>query len=233
MWNVLPTPPGFPDNETTLDLSAEEAAWLKERILSGSRGTLFEQLLLTDVELFDSPGPWTVPTDQPEIRRTLGHAQRFSGAMHGAALTYNLALAQHYEAAGHTRVEEPLDLYREKVDSYHRGNEPLIDELAAWDLTDMWALVATANPRVHKSTISFVENWVALIAQGQRLDSDKAITLVCARERLQKRGQSRLENRKLLENWSGRSGTRPFDYRWGNVIQTVTDIRSGLAGASS
>jgi hypothetical protein len=231
MWNVLPVPDGFPDADPRLDLSAEEAAWLKERMIGGSRGSLLEQLLLGDFDGFAGPGPWDVASDDPDIRQTLDHARRFSATLNAAALTYNLAIAERYEAAGHRRQEDPILTYRELIERWHQENGELVRQLPEWDFADMWSRVAVANPNVRPGTVAFVEAWVALLSGGGRADDEAAIRMIATRERLQKRNQSRLENPRLLENWSGGSGTGPFNYRWSNVAVLVTDIRQGLSDA--
>lgn len=234
MWRVLQAPEGFPDSADTLDLSPEEASWAKERMLSGSQGTLMEVLLLAGrKDWLEVPAPWDVPVDDGDLRQLMLHARLFSLTMHGAALAYNLALAHRYEAAGLDRVTDPVTDFGNQIDDWLEKLVPDRELLAAWNLPDMWERVRLRNPNIGWGTQSFVESWVDLVVSGVRPDDASALTLVGNRERQQKGPQSRLVNDKLLRLWSGASGTRPLLYRWGNVTRLLTDVVEGLNRASA
>jgi hypothetical protein len=114
-------PKGFPDTvEGGFALPYAEASWLRERILATCGGTLLTHLL-TSAEPPQADTPWADPACRAaaeDIAEALRHAELFSLAMHGAALVYNLLLAEAYEAAGYTAADVSAADYA--------------DELAAW-----------------------------------------------------------------------------------------------------
>lgn len=234
MWRVPPAPAEFPDGEDSLDLSSDEAAWVKERILSGSPGSLLEVLLLAGRrDWLALPAPWDVPVQDPDLQALLHHARLFSRCIHGAALTYNLAIARRYEQAGLDRVPDPVGTYEARIDDWLNAIEPDRAAISGWQLPDLWSRVRTRNPNIGWAVRDFVETWRDLIVAGTRPDDDAAVKLVGAREKRQKGPQSRLVNERLLRTWSGESGVRPLLYRWDNVARIVTDVIEGLAGAAA
>ncbi|GAA1740500.1 DUF6361 family protein [Isoptericola hypogeus] len=235
---IPPPPPGFP---TTLDggltLTSDEARWLRERMIEASRGTLLEHLLQSDRPPDEVAAPWEdrVSLRAPAApRHLLDRAHGFSLVMNGAALLYNLLVAERYVAAGYTRVEDPVarfeDAYADWLDDAHAHG----DLLRQWDGGEFWDLVASA--RVSARTREFVTTWTTAVRDGTAADAahdpgHRLRGLVAQRERTTKRGQSRLENTKMLGVWSGASGTGRLTYRWAQVRRLVTDVHEGLARA--
>jgi hypothetical protein len=68
---------------------------------------------------------------------------------------------------------------------------------------------------------------VALGAQGLA-DRDSARALVRAREGQLKGPRSRFVNRRALDQWGGKSGVRPLDYRWATVRVLLDDLHDAL-----
>jgi hypothetical protein len=106
----LPKPPeGFPER-LDFALTPEEASFLRDRLVETHGDSLLAHLALhcTPVEVdfpWEHPDRATFPATHGEL---LMHAQRFSRAMHGAAILYNLLLAH---LAGQ---EELHDEHRER-----------------------------------------------------------------------------------------------------------------------
>jgi len=233
-WNALPVPPDFPVSATTLDLSPEEASWVRERMLSGSEGSLLSVLLQADHDdWLQLPAPWDVPVVDTGLSRLLGDARLFSLVTEGAALSYNLAVARKYESLGFTQVEEPVQRYVQAIESWVEALEPARGALKTWDRSEFWAAALLQNPRIGWGTRLFIDSWVEQLNAGTRPDDTAALTLVSQREKAQKRSQSRLVNDKLLRAWSGAAGTARLTYRWGNVTRLLTDVHEGLHRASS
>lgn len=232
-----PEPQGFPDTvESAFDLSNAEASWLSERILDAAPDTLLAHLLSEPGPPdADSATPWVdlVCSRAPEpVRTVLRHGQLFSLAMHGAALLYNLLVSEHYEEAGYTQVEHPVDDYRELLAEWHVECERHAHQLATWDRAGFWDCVRTANVRIGGGTTLFVDRWLDATAGGRTATAatdEDLRSLISTREQVQKRRQSRLSNERLLRTWSGRSGTDPLTYRWPRAHRIVTDIHEGLA----
>ena len=96
-WHAaIPSPAdGFPKT-ASLALTSAEAEYLRERIRLSTPSS-FLALLLKPGYLPDVEYPWLHPRladFSPELREQLHHAQCFAEAMHGAALLYNLMLAE-------------------------------------------------------------------------------------------------------------------------------------------
>lgn len=236
-WNrtLPPVPKGFPESvDGGFKLTSAEASWLKERIVTTSEGTLLAHLLEADELLGDgAKTPWFAAPDFDEP--VLHHARMFSTAMQGAALLYNLIIAERYAAAGlEGDDEDSVTTYRDWLAEWHedlRANEAKL--LSVWDVDEMWTIVRKANPNVRDATRDFVTTWVAGLraSKGPAGDGDLR-NLVEEREK-RKGAQSRLKNEKMLAAWSGASGTGQLTYRWGTVKTMVNDIIRGLDNARS
>lgn len=238
-WSpTLPPPPaGFPDEvENGLDLLPDEADWLRERILSATAGTLLAHLL-TQTESPDptSDLPWLDPTcasAQGEPAVILRHASLFSTAIHGAALVYNLLIAERYEDAGLTSISDPVQAYETRLAEWAEDCREMRVLFTTWDRADLWSRVLGVNPRVSSSTRLFVDRWLDGVVSGTALDDPSSLalrSLVSARERQLKGPQSRLVNDRLLRTWSGGSGSARLNFRWNNVRRIVTDIQEGVS----
>jgi hypothetical protein len=117
MWN--PTLPAIPDGfphyiPGGLDLDRGEAEWLRDRTVDGAPETLLARVLAGGRHPSeDSWAPWADPASAhaiPDVTTSLRHAELFSLATHGAALVYNLLIAERYEANTLTRVTTPVDM---------------------------------------------------------------------------------------------------------------------------
>ena len=232
-----PVPDSFPDVvERGLDLDRAEAAWLHDRLLEGCQGSLLEHLLSPghrpDEE---STAPWDDGSTRdagPDVVEQLHHAELFSLAMHGAALLYNLLVAERYEQAGLTRLLDPVDSYREKIAEW--AQEVVADsQLRSWDRQAMWDLVIERNGRVaaNLGVRTFVDGWLDVVQAGDATSAASRTDLrdlVRLRERQVKKAQSRLVNDKLLRDWSGSSGGSRLTYRWRQVKRLLIDIHNGI-----
>lgn len=231
-----PAPQGFPGEvEDGFRLSGAEAAWLRERILTAVPDTLLAHLVSDGhAPDPDSPAPWAdaacLRAPDP-ARPWLEHARLFSLAMHGAALLYNLLIGERYEAAGYDRVTEPTAVYRERITDWAKDCAATASQLSRWDRDELWTLVLSVNPRVGMSTRLFVDAWLNAVCTGRTADvadNESLRALVAARERQQKKAQSRLVNDRLLRTWSGASGSATLTFRWPQVRRIIVDIHEGL-----
>ena len=227
----LPEPPsGFPKANVDVALRRQDAEYLRERIQARHPESLLAVLAgranRADLE---ASRPWELalhPEASPVLRDQLRDAQCFAVCMQGAALVYNLMLAelrQHKE-------------WKEK----HRGNlEDWADEVDAlgpglgnWKPDGVWRAVRTQRRPLGSPTQTFVERWVEILKRdGPRTvaDSTNARSLVRDREVQLKRSRARLTNPRRLELWSGASGTWLMGYRWGSAKRILKDIFDGLA----
>lgn len=236
-WDAgLPEPPaGFPrEMPTGFALSAEEASWLAGRITVSTDGTALAYLLERGVSIpRDAATPWDfIPPSEFE---ELQHARWFSTSMSGAALLYNLLIAERYEANPDlARVEEPVAHYRSALKDWYRTDiKPHTRELGAWDVRRMWELLHAQGLNPSPGTRLFVDTWISAIREGRAVDAagDDGLRILIRNRESRKGSQSRLRNDKLLAMWSGGSGVGELTYRWGTVREIVNDVLRGLSRA--
>ncbi len=225
----LPEPPeDFPD-EASLTLRADDAVYLRERIISTCPGTLLA-FLAERAEPWDyADFAWfhDFSSDFPrDISEGLRHARLFSEVMHGAAWLYNVMLAG---------ARDRDDWLEDHEAAYHAWADEMgtrAPGLAAWDLASFWARVSAFGARITPSTRHFVTEWIALVrsahSPSQLLRNRDAQQLIRNRERQLKKNQARLGSRRHLELWGGKSGTQQLDFRWNVTQQLLLEIVGSL-----
>ncbi len=173
--------------------------------------------------------PWLRPdVDRlpPRIATILEHARCFSETTHGAALLYNLMLAEKSERS------DLIDEYRSRIEGWASEADDRAAQQARWDLREFWDLVYEQQERIPVLTRRFVDQWLdlALADTGPRavVESPKARRLIETREHQLKGGRARLVSQRALEGWSEAAGTRRLEYRWTVVQQIVLDIVRSL-----
>jgi hypothetical protein len=244
----IPDPPSdlFRFKTATFDLTREEAEWLCERIISSdppgqpaSLLTAYIRDLRRGEGLVTADAIWeaALPTGTPpSIASLVQHAEQFSCAARGAALLYNLMLAEDrlemdLEATDGTSIEN----YRIRLDEWTAEASRI--RLSQWaaEIDDFWHCVIDNRVRIPLATRLFLDGWAHLLAEGPRrvATSADARTLIRTREIQQKRGQARLANKKRLREWTGDAGTRALVFRWPQVERMLSDIADGLNNAPS
>ncbi len=239
----IPDPPPdlFKLKTATFDLTRAEAEWLCERVISSDRPDQPVSLLTAYIRdlrcgkaLVTADAMWdaALPTDTPaSIADLVQHGQRFSCAVQGAALFYNLILAEErldtdLEPTDGTSV----DNYRLRLDEW-TANATRVG-LAAWAsrIDDFWQCILVSGVRVPRETRDFLDSWARFLADEPRriATSRDARDLIRGREIQHKRGQARLANKKRLREWTGNAGTRPLVFRWPQVQRMLSDIADGL-----
>ena len=231
-----PSTPSAPDDFFDYEicnftLTQDEATWLAERIVDAVPDSLLQFLVMRGKRQSSSAQyawdePEAVAAEGP-VRDALDEARRFAVAMHGAALLYNLLLAERAEELRLSRHERRRDEYKSRLDEWQKDFQAI--NPGAWDLNGLWALIAAQGRPAALPTRSFVYEWVDLArASGGRLaDDDKARELIRNRERVQKRGQARLINERLMLQWGGASGSGRLNFRWPVVRRILNEIVDG------
>ncbi|MGE0441438.1 MAG: DUF6361 family protein [Gemmatimonadales bacterium] len=232
VWHAsLPKPPsGFRKEPLSFALTVEEAEYLHERIMTKCRGSLLAHLVDQCRPAPDAPMVWAHPQSggfPAVLKEQLAHAMNFSLAMHGAALLYNLMLA---EAKGDQ--EDLVAGYRSDLDAWLAELEAANATLHRWNRLEFWATVMRAGGRVTQPTRWFVDAWLDL-ALGPNSAEDtngrQARRLVADRELRLKGRLARLHNPMALKQWRGASGLTRMSYRWDPQMRQVTgDIQRGL-----
>lgn len=227
-WNAeLPSPPPDFPAAASFDLRREEADFLRGRIADACRGSLLAHAATSDERPdLQQPEPWLAFRTLPaELASLLALARKFALLVQGAALAYNMALAQQL-----TGREELLARLEHALEEWAAQAEPL--HAAAPSLDELWAFCerrATVTPR----TREFLELWAALLRGGgyaTAARTSEALHLVERRERLLKGSRSRFGNARALELWGGQAGTGLLNYRWRTVQQFLADLYHGLDG---
>lgn len=226
-----------------LELSAEEAAWLQERIVLSVPESLLGTLARSvDPDIvYETATPWdalrsrAIPAQQ---RILLDHAELFSRTMHGAAWLYNVLLAEAFAKHKFTPAfgEVGVAHYRKKFDEWATEMALLRPQVRRWDLRAFWRAVGPASSRIGWPTKQFVEHWIRAVQDGSALDAmddDGLRGLVHQRESAKKGPLAMLGNSRRLARWTGSSGTTLLTYRWPNVTRVLADIREGLDRAGT
>jgi hypothetical protein len=239
----IPDPPtGFYNfSSADFDLTRPEAEWLSERIISSDRSAQHESLLTSFVKDIRRGNPleaaeavWDVtlpPDTSPTIATLVEHAERFSCAAHGAALLYNLELAEARDNAGRDETDATSrDNYKAMLDQWSADARRV--RLVDWAtrIDGFWDCLLDHGARIPPQTRRFVDEWAQFLATDATSIASSAVarSLVREREMEHKRGQARLANRKRLDDWTGYAGTTPLTYRWAQVQRMLTDIAGGL-----
>lgn len=236
-----PPPDFFRFEAETFDLTRDEGEWLCECIISSDRSETQSSLLSAYVRNLRRghapPAVETVweaalPADTAApIVRLVHHAERFSCAAHGAALLYNLMLAEERSVSVEPTDATAAGTYRTRLEQWTADATRV--RLAAWaeDMNGFWDSVLGNAVHIPDATRQFVNAWASILIRGTGdiTSSSVARDLLRSREFQHKRGQARLANRKRLDEWSGFAGTTPLAYRWGQVQRMLTDIAAGLS----
>ena len=236
IWTTQPTwhprlpkaPPHFPE-ETSFDLSRNEASFLRDQITARCPGSLLAWLAAEGEEptgpFWDEPAVERAPDS---IRTTVELARRFSLHLEGAPLIYNLLLAEErHRRQGQDEDTEQIESYRGLLAEWAAAE----DAEAPFNPMDLWSFLAGRGGRSIGPQRRFVEGWnrrltdVGAVAVA---DDQQVRELVRNREMALKTGRSRFSNEGRLLDWKGQSGVGRLDFRWFRVRQLLADLHRGL-----
>lgn len=235
-WSpTMPSPPaGFPSSvHGGFTLTADEAGWLRDRILDAVPGSLLAHLMVHTPDV-DSDAPWTdaaALSAGGDAKDLLDHARCFSAMIHGAQLLYNTMLAEQYESAGFDRLPPSAEAYRDRFARWAQTVDGAVGP-ADWDVDALLARVGTIRGRpLHPRTTQFAREWTETVRSardGMSVDDAAARAIIHRRERQTKGAQARLNNPRRLQTWGGASAARALTFRWPNVHRLASDIHDGL-----
>ena len=236
IWHphIPDAPDGFPETANFV-LRGEEVEYLQDRIRAQGRGSLLAHLIDEGAGAPRVEFPWLHPACAelpPRLRDVLGHARNFAEVHHGAALLYNLMLAEKFP------MPERVEQYREMLAGWAALVSERNEVLRGWDREKFWDLVQRENGRpIPPAHRRFVDHWFELLQSasqpGALVESENARQLIKERERALKRGRARLAHREYLERWNGTSGAGLLNYRWPTVQTIVSDILDGAGAEAS
>ena len=221
-----PAPPDFPE-QATFRLTREEAEFFRDCLLGPACRDSLLAHLAWHCEPVDVDYPWEHPhlsTFPERHREQLEHARLFARTMHGAAILYNLLLA---EAAAN---EERAAAFTDEFRAWSMDLEAERRRVQEWDMQAFWATARHPSHNMTPWAREFVESWVQLwLDHGAYLTKqDDARRLIRNREMRLKGPRSRFLNRRALEQWGGAAGLTPMSFRWSNVKTFLFDLAEGL-----
>ena len=243
-WDLpIAAPPGFPNQlDGGLDLTDEEAQFLRERIMVTCPGTYLAYLLADGlhVDADDAVFPWNhlaLDSAPQRLREIVEHARLFSLAINGATLIYNLLVAEKYDAVS-AEDESVAATYRDSLSDWADEVERNRTQLTSWDIDAFWQVVldGRGGRPVGPASRIFVDQWLAnvrAIDAQMLIETEPTRAMISERERKNKGENSRLNNDRQIRNWGGASGAGRLTYRWFIVQRMLTDIREGLSRADS
>ena len=232
LWHqgIPPSPIDLFKN-ATLKLTADEANYLRARIVESHPQSLFAFFLLEEQKALNTDFFWRHPlieSTSASLKDQISHARLFSETTHGAMLLYNLMLSEAKESP------ERIDDYRDKIEKWASALSPFWAEVKTWcrDTDSFWKSTALSSEKIPPRTKTFVDQWCGILAEaskpGEIADSVKARTIIRFREHQLKKNRARLHNSDALMRWSGASGTAQLNFRWRISKSHLSDIYNGL-----
>ena len=228
----IPAAPSKFPSQVSLTLTRTEATYLRERILSNAPRTMLA-FMVDHGELSEhTEFPWQhhqLSQFPRYLRDQLEHAQNFSEVIHGAALLYNLMLAEA------KRDGEWQEVYTERLQAWAKNIAARRLQLTSWNRNTFWEIIDSGNQRVPYLTRTFVNHWIELVLSREKPTSVSGNTsarqLIQERERQLKKALARLTNQRSLELWNGEAGANQLNYRWPGTQIIISDVLEALSNA--
>ena len=215
---------------TNFELTGQEAGYLRDRIMESCDGSLYAWVLRNHAEPADGllwEQPWI--EEVPEaLQHAIELARRFSMLTHGAAILYNLMLAE---------LENSDRLVEDRVSDLEKWQLQAAME-PTWASPQFWTVVRRNAPRLNPSTQAFVDAWCTSAPGSVGVAADRKLRdLILRREVSLKGARAKLVNPKARQDWRGDSsfGMGLLEYNWSNARRIIQDIQKGLGsdGAQS
>lgn len=157
----LPAPPEDFPGTVNFALSREEAEFIRDRIQVACPNSLLS-LLALHCDPADTQAPWEHPDYgrfSKQHKELLIHARLFSEVMHGAALVYNIQLAEKFlESQKSERIEIALDSHKRNFDAWTASFPS--EEIRTWSVNRLWELTMDHGHNITNQTRSFVQQWI-------------------------------------------------------------------------
>jgi len=222
----LPKPPHDLMNKASLNLTAEEAVYLRDQVLNRHPDSLLAAFIRKGKK-YKVRFPWEHPVVgslSTDLQNDVAHAKNFSGVIHGTSLLYNLMLSEAI------KKEEWVEDYNRRLREWAEALHPRLRTLGDWhrNVMDFWNSGALKNARIPLQTKRFVNRWldfVFVFPGPDKLPEDDSVrSVIVSREVFLKRNRARLKSRRALELWQGESGTAQLSYRWATANTFIADI---------
>ena len=213
------TPPGLLES-TDFVLTAEQEAYLSDRIVEGTSGTALSWLVLNPPRtraayVWEIDNLGDIP---PQVAEQIDHARRFSLAIAGSHQLYGLMLAER------TQRPELIEKYRTNLAGWQQ-EAASTGVIRTWDRGRFWHLIRTSNPRLRTPTQAFVDDWVNRVTTVDDITQDAgARALLERRERRIKGSRARLANQSALDRWNGDGTMWQHSFRWPVTRSHLNDL---------
>ncbi|MCE7792204.1 DUF6361 family protein [Salipaludibacillus sp. CUR1] len=205
-------------NTLTMDLTYNEAQYLKERIIKSplSKDSLFSYVLkncadkVIEIADFDAIGK---TIDLPlTIKEDYELARKFSNFIYGANIRYNVILSKGENREAESAWEEWYN------SNFVRNN------FQDFNYMEVNQRLELKNLRL----ISFLRNWYEAVLNGSL---DEIDSLIIAREiELKSKERAKLNNSQVYD-WKGKEWLGgKLQYRFKNTSRLIEDIVKGLKG---
>ena len=229
-WAPFPPPPdGFPE-VASFALTADEARFLRERVVLTHPDGHLAHILQTGegVDAYSASYPWNHPaahTAPTAAREWLHDARLFSLVHQGAVLLYNLMLARKLDS------EDNIDEFSTGLAAWSESIANTESDLDRWDRASMWKRLLGVNPRLRPRTREFADRWYELAATrrgGSIGDSMEAQRLIREREHALKGARARLTYAEARDRRRGFPTSARLEFRWTQIQRITSDVISAL-----
>jgi Family of unknown function (DUF6361) len=203
-------------NSLSMDLTSDEAMFLKEKIIKSqkSKDSLFSYLLqqspekLQDINTFEKIGRLNLPSN---IRADYTLAEQFSKFISGANIRYNVLLSNYENERAVRKWEE------------WKNSDFVKNEFSAFRYHDVLFRLKINNPLLRR----FLEQWQKAVVSADEQEIDD---LLVKREiELKSKDRAKLYNSKYYAYEEGTwLGAEKLQYRFPNSKILIEDIFSGM-----
>lgn len=231
IWHrgLPPAPAGFPATEERgIELTREEAEWIRERVLATVRGTLLAHLVADPAAVdAESHTPWADVAARKatgNAQSWLHHAEAYSALSAGLQAVYaDLITAEKRRHFGGSEDEASNFADEWWQDDYHR------QQLRDWDIEGFIGRARTINSRIRPQSTAFLRGTTAEFLSGRHpRENDALARMIRSRERLAKGANARFVNDRRLRAWRPPEKVGIQTYRWIQVRRMMTDLAEGL-----
>ena len=229
-WAPIPPPPGDFPEVASFTLTADEARFLRERVVLTHPHSYLAHILQTSegIDGYSATYPWDHPkahTAPLSVREWLNDARLFSLVHQGAVLLYNLMLARKLDN------EENIEQFSASLATWTGAIVTAGPDLERWNRAFMWERLLGANPRLRPRTREFADRWYELTSThngGSIGDSEEVQRLIREREHVLKGARARLTYAEARDRRSGFPTSVRLEFRWTQVQRITSDIISAL-----
>lgn len=210
MWN-LPTYTSDWMDKLTIELTVEEADFLKKQIVDNCKGTMFAHIMkehmdnIVNVESFEELNNTFISMFPEEIQTDYYHAVSFSEFVYALRVVYNIIVSNGEN---------------EEANAEWRKLEPVLNDITEIDIDAIYHRLGIVNPLLHHFLLDCQKHMKAS-------DIDSLKDTIIKRE-VHLKGASRAKTKHPGEfdstSWFG--GKR-LDYRFGDAKTIINDIFEG------